>query len=33
VSKGGASFYDKVGNNKSGTTIDLALNTLQDIKA
>ena len=33
VSKGGASFYDKVGNNKSGTTLDLALNTLQDIKA
>lgn len=33
VSKGGASYYDKVGNNKSGTTIELALNTLQDIRA
>lgn len=32
VSKGGLSYYDKVGNNKAGMPLDVALNNLQTIK-
>lgn len=32
VSKGGLSYYDKVGNNKSAMPLDVALNNLQTIK-